>query len=172
MITSPPPLRCFQKAMKYQWSFSWLYIVDLIGPHVILKAFFASYLFYLNENWLLPHKHNIQSLLLISLIHCICLSMLLNLYLTEDRNTVKTKRMQSKVEFIAQKRLVYLPKMQSLLKCIYPAYSHSVPNKLKKVGGWWLKGYWFDCLNRTLKIKWLKSWIKHRNYFWYCIPNN
>lgn len=67
--------------------------------------------------------------------------MLLNLYLTEDRNTVKTKRMQSKVEFIAQKRLVYLPKMQSLLKCIYPAYSHSVPNKLKKVGGWWLKGY-------------------------------
>lgn len=30
----------------------------------------------------------------------------------------------------------------------------------------------FDCLNGTLKINWIKSWIKHSNSFWYCIPNH
>lgn len=37
-----------------------------------------------------------------------------------------------------------------------------------KDGG--LKVIDFDCLNGTLKINWLKSWIKHSNSFWYCIP--
>ena len=92
---------------------------------------------------------------------------------------------------------IYLTKMECLSRCIYPAYSSAIPNKLiksinqinlnfiwrnkphymkksdmiKEIKDGGLKVIDFDCLNGTLKINWLKFWIKHSNSFWYCIPN-
>uniref|UniRef100_A0A3P9J195 Reverse transcriptase domain-containing protein n=1 Tax=Oryzias latipes TaxID=8090 RepID=A0A3P9J195_ORYLA len=93
---------------------------------------------------------------------------------------------------------IYLTKMEGLSRCIYPSYSNAIPNKMIKSinqmtfnfiwrnkphymrknymvkefkdGG--LKVIDFDSLNGTLKINWLKSWIKHNQSFWFCIPNH
>ena len=90
---------------------------------------------------------------------------------------------------------IYITKMESLSRCIYPAYSLSISNKaikninkvnfdyiwkrkshyLKKAtlvkdyedGG--LQAIDFDCINGTLKIKWLRSFLANNNSFWYSV---
>uniref|UniRef100_A0A3Q3ASU9 Reverse transcriptase domain-containing protein n=1 Tax=Kryptolebias marmoratus TaxID=37003 RepID=A0A3Q3ASU9_KRYMA len=90
----------------------------------------------------------------------------------------------------------YLTKMESLSRCIYPAYSMAIPNKhikainqlnfnfiwknrvhyLKKAnmvkdfkdGG--LQAIDFECLNAVLKVNWLKSFLMNENSIWYCLP--
>ena len=92
----------------------------------------------------------------------------------------------------------FITKMESLSRCIYPAYSLCIPKKairainslnfdyiwkrrthyLKKTslvqkyenGG--LQAIDFDCLNGTLKIKWLKSFLSNTDSLWHCIPRN
>lgn len=92
---------------------------------------------------------------------------------------------------------IYLSKMESLSRLIYSTCSTAVPNRLiktinqinlnfiwrnkphylkkghmvKEVKDGGLKVIDFDCLNGTLKINWLKSWIKNSDLFWYCVPN-
>ncbi len=87
---------------------------------------------------------------------------------------------------------IYITRMESLSRGIYPAYSLSISNKaietinkvnfdyiwkkkshyLKKAtlvknyedGG--LQALDFDCINGTLKIKWLRSFVANNNSFW------
>lgn len=123
---------------------------------------------------------------------------------TCQKNNIETKQKESKTKLNIwlQRDLsifgrIYLTKMESLSRCIYPLYSNAAsPNLIKLInqlnfnfiwrnkphyirkghmikdtseGG--LKMIDLDCLNGTLKINWLKSWIKNYNSLWYCIPN-
>lgn len=134
----------------------------------------------------------------------------LGIYLSKDQKQSqllnvenKIKECKSRLNIWLQRDLsilgrIYLTKMECLSRCIYPAYSNAISNKLiksinqinlnfiwrnrphylkksymvkdTKDGG--LKVIDFDCLNGTLKINWIKSWIKHSNSFWYCIPKS
>ncbi len=129
----------------------------------------------------------------------------LGVYLTKDQKqsqylNVERKIKESKVKLSSwlQRDLsilgrIYLTKMECLSRCIYPAYSNAIPNKLiksvnqinqnfiwrnkphymkksnmvKEIKDGGLKVIDFDCLNGTFKINWLKYWIKHSNSFWY-----
>uniref|UniRef100_A0A1A8EWE2 Reverse transcriptase domain-containing protein n=1 Tax=Nothobranchius korthausae TaxID=1143690 RepID=A0A1A8EWE2_9TELE len=90
---------------------------------------------------------------------------------------------------------VFLTKMESISRCIYPAYSMTIPNRaIKKInqinfdyiwrkkmhyikraemtkeykdGG--LQGIDFEIMDGTLKINWLKSFFNNKS-FWYHIP--
>ena len=42
---------------------------------------------------------------------------------------------------------------------------------VKEVRDGGLKAIDFECLNGTLKINWMKSWLNNAELFWYCIPN-
>lgn len=91
---------------------------------------------------------------------------------------------------------IFLTKMESLATCIYPAYSLAVSNRAIKIinqinfdyiwrkkvhyikkgiiikdfenGG--LQAIDFDCINGTLKINWLKSFLMNGNSFWFTVP--
>jgi len=91
---------------------------------------------------------------------------------------------------------IYLTKMESLSRCIYPASCLSISNRAIKTinqinfnyiwrkrvhyikraqlvqdyenGG--LQAFDFYCMNGMLKIKWLKHFITNENSFWFCIP--
>lgn len=45
-------------------------------------------------------------------------------------------------------------------------YRNPMMNMVKDIKNGDLKVIDFDCLNVTLKINWLKSWLKHSNLFW------
>lgn len=90
---------------------------------------------------------------------------------------------------------VYLTKMESLARCIYPAYSMAIPEKVIKAinqlnfnfiwknkihyikksdivkeykeGG--LNAIDFHCLNAVLKVKWLKSFLTEKDSIWFCL---
>ncbi len=132
----------------------------------------------------------------------------LGIHITKDARISETLNLQdkipeckSKLDMWLQRDLTvfgrtYLTKMESLARCIYPAYSMAIPDKFIKAvnqlnfnfiwknrvhyfkkseivkdyedGG--LKAIDFECLNAVLKLKWLKSFLLSKNCIWYCLP--
>lgn len=114
----------------------------------------------------------------------------------------KLKECKSKLNIWLQRDLsifgrIYLMKMESLSRIIYPSCNIAIPkNLIKTINNINLNFIWrnrphyirkdqmvkeikygglkvidFDCLNGTLKINWLKFWFNKSDIFWYCIPN-
>ena len=132
----------------------------------------------------------------------------LGIHITKDARSSETLNIQDKIlecksrlNIWLQRDLTvfgrtYLTKMESLSRCIYPAYSMAIPDKFIKTvnqlnfnfiwknrahylkksaiikeyedGG--IKALDFECLNAVLKLKWLKSFLLNRNCIWYCLP--
>uniref|UniRef100_A0A8C6M6K1 Reverse transcriptase domain-containing protein n=1 Tax=Nothobranchius furzeri TaxID=105023 RepID=A0A8C6M6K1_NOTFU len=134
----------------------------------------------------------------------------LGTYISKDQQfnlrtniTNKLNEIKAKLNIWLQRDLsilgrIYLTKMESISRLVYPTCSTAISNNLikkintinfnfiwrnkphyikkdemvKEIKDGGLKVIDFNCLNGTLKINWLKSWLKNPNAFWYSIPSH